>query len=59
MQKIEANFCRRQAQRLAALGNSCTDEETRREIATIAKAWVEQAHSIRLKLVTVTQSSEG
>ena len=43
MYRTHAEFCRDQAQKLAALGNACADPGIKSQITTMAKAWVELA----------------
>jgi hypothetical protein len=43
MSPKESEFCRRQAERLQALANECTDPELRDQISEIAKEWADRA----------------
>jgi hypothetical protein len=41
--RTEAEFCRRQAERLFALASNCVDLEIRSKIIAWAKEWADQA----------------
>ena len=43
MDRTEAEFCRRQAERLFALASNCVDLEIRSKIIAWAKEWADQA----------------
>jgi hypothetical protein len=43
MSPKESEFCRRQAERLQALAEECTDPELRDQISEMAKEWADKA----------------
>jgi hypothetical protein len=43
MRKTEAEYCRRQAERMRSLANQCSDRDIRNRVETIAKNWADKA----------------
>jgi hypothetical protein len=41
----EAEFCRRQAERLRLLAEECVDGEIRKQITDLAEEWAERANA--------------
>ena len=58
MYRTHAEFCRDQAQKLAALGNACADPEIKGQITTMAKGWVELADEKEISQAATDITSE-
>jgi hypothetical protein len=45
MQRADAEFCRRQAERMEKLASECVDPGVREKIIALAKEWADRANA--------------